>query len=220
MQAKKVTTKKATEPKKEETEKSSVADTSNKGQIISILKRTGVDGIEDLISYLENSDFFIAPASTQYHGAYVGGLAQHCLNVLDALLSLYEFYKTTYDIADISEKSMIIVALLHDVCKINCYKEDFRNVKNEKGVWEKIPCYKKDPLLSMGHAGKSIFIIQKFISLSAEEAQAIFWHMGAYDISNYNTLNELGQSYTENTLAFLLNQADMTSTYIIENPSA
>lgn len=206
-------------PKLEETKLPVITDTSDKGQIIGLLKKTGREGIDDLIEYLKNSDFFYAPASTQYHGAFAGGLAEHSLNVLDVLISLLSFYKTSYEMADIPESSLIIVALLHDLCKINCYKEDFRNVKNDKGVWEKIPCYKREPLFPMGHGGKSVFIAQKFISLTSEEAQAIFWHMGAYDISNYNTMNELSQAYNENPLAFLLNQADMSSTYILENTS-
>ena len=30
------------------------------------------DGIEDLIAYLEDSDFFTAPSSTRFHGNYEG----------------------------------------------------------------------------------------------------------------------------------------------------
>jgi hypothetical protein len=187
-------------------------------QIATILRSTNREGVEDLIEYLNKSDFFTAPASTQYHGAYTGGLAEHSLNVLDSLMALYSFYKKEkYNVPELAEDSMIVVALLHDVCKINCYKEDFRNVKDDNGVWNKVPCYKREPLLAMGHAGKSVFIIQNFIALSVEEAQAIFWHMGAYDTSPYNTWNEMGQAYEENLLAFLLHQADMLSTYILEN---
>lgn len=221
VEAKKTTKKQVVvETSKKVEKQETLVDSSDKGQIIALLKKTERAGIDLLIDYLEKSDFFVAPASTQYHGAYKGGLAEHSLNVLDALISLYDFYKKTYQIDDIAESSLILVAILHDICKINCYHEDFRNVKNDRGVWEKVPIYKREPLFAMGHGGKSVFIAQNFISLTSEEAQAIYWHMGAYDISNYNTLNELGQSYTENTLAFLLNQADMTSTYIIENPSA
>ena len=71
----------------------------------------------------------------------------------------------------------------------------------------------------MGHGGKGVFIIQQFIKVTPEEAQAIYWHMGAYDTSPYNTLNELGKSYEMNLLAFLLHQADIMATYIAENPN-
>ena len=69
----------------------------------------------------------------------------------------------------------------------------------------------------MGHGGKSVFIIQQFIKLSTEEAQAIFWHMGGFDISPYQTLGEMGTTYENNLMAFLLHQADMLSTYFLEN---
>lgn len=191
---------------------------THKELYIKLLKSVKREGINNLIKYLEESDFFVAPASTMYHGSYKGGLVEHCLNVLDSITALNKFIITNkYNVEPLNKESMIIVALLHDVCKINCYVEDFRNVKNDNGVWEKVPCYKRKPKLAMGHAGKSVYIIQNFIDLTTQEAQAIFWHMGAYDTSPYNTWNEMGQAYEENLLAFLLHQADMISTYILEN---
>ena len=186
---------------------------------IQLLKSVRRPGVDALIDYLEKSDFFEAPASTIYHGSYAGGLVEHSLNVY-TMLQWYvaNLQDSDFELPKIGEESVIIVALLHDLCKVNCYHESTRNVKNEQtGKWEKVPCYKRDPLLPMGHGGKSVFIIQQFIKLTPEEAQAIYWHMGAYDTSPYNTLNELGKSYEMNLLAFLLNQADMMATYIAEN---
>lgn len=188
---------------------------------IQLLKSVRRPGVDALIDYLEKSDFFEAPASTIYHGSYAGGLVEHSLNVY-TMLQWYvaNLQDSDFELPKISEESVIIVALLHDLCKVNCYHESTRNVKNEQtGRWEKVPCYKRDPLLPMGHGGKSVFIIQQFIKLTPEEAQAIYWHMGAYDTSPYNTLNELGKSYEMNLLAFLLNQADMMAAYIAENPN-
>ena len=188
---------------------------------IQLLKSARRPGVDALIDYLEKSDFFEAPASTIYHGSYAGGLVEHSLNVY-TMLQWYvaNLQDSDFELPKISEESVIIVALLHDLCKVNCYHESTRNVKNERtGKWEKVPCYKREPLLPMGHGGKSVFIIQQFIKLTPEEAQAIYWHMGAYDTSPYNTLNELGKSYETNLLAFLLNQADMMATYIAENPN-
>lgn len=186
---------------------------------IQLLKSVRRPGVDALIDYLEKSDFFEAPASTIYHGSYAGGLVEHSLNVY-TMLQWYvaNLQDSDFELPKISEESVIIVALLHDLCKVNCYHESTKNVKNEQtGKWEKVPCYKREPLLPMGHGGKSVFIIQQFIKLTPEEAQAIYWHMGAYDTSPYNTLNELGKSYEMNLLAFLLNQADMMATYIAEN---
>lgn len=188
---------------------------------IQLLKSVRRPGVDALIDYLEKSDFFEAPASTIYHGSYAGGLVEHSLNVYTMLQwCVANLQDSDFELPKISEESVIIVALLHDLCKVNCYRESTRNVKNEQtGKWEKVPCYKREPLLPMGHGGKSVFIIQQFIKLTPEEAQAIYWHMGAYDTSPYNTLNELGKSYEMNLLAFLLNQADMMATYIAENPN-
>lgn len=184
------------------------------------LRGTGREGVEELINYLKTTDFFTAPASTQYHGSYPGGLLEHSLNVLECLRFENENlnYMEGFKIPEIPADSITICALLHDVCKANCYVTSTRNVKNEQtGQWEKVPFYKRDPLFPMGHGGKSVFIIQNFIKLTSQEAQAIFWHMGAYDTSLYNTLNELGKAYETNLLAFLLNAADMKATYICEN---
>lgn len=87
-------------------------------------------GADAMLEYLQKSDFFIAPSSTRFHGAYKGGLVVHSVNVYNRLkeqinaLNLGSVY---------SEESIAIVSLLHDVCKINCYKEDFRNQKLMEG---------------------------------------------------------------------------------------
>lgn len=184
-----------------------------------MLRRTKREGIEDLIAYLEGSDFFEAPASTQFHGSYPGGLLEHSLNVYNCLVFEYENLKDSeFNLPEIPEDSLIITALLHDLCKVNCYVESTRNVKNEKtGQWEKVPYYKREPRMPMGHGGKSVFIAQQFIKLHPFEAQAIFWHMGAWDISDYMTKNELSQSFEMNLLCLLLHTADMKATYIAEN---
>lgn len=196
--------------------KKEVEDTSTKGQIISLLRKTKREGIEKLIAYLEESDFFFSPASTIYHNNFEGGLAEHALNVLDALISLTSFYHKEYDTPEYTEDTLIIVGLLHDACKINTYVQDFRNVKNENGVWEKVPIYKREPKFSMGHGGKSVFILQKFIDLSLIEAQAIYWHLGAYDISNYNTTSEMSLAIEDNFLVLALQQADMFASHVME----
>jgi hypothetical protein len=189
-----------------------------------LLRSTNRPGIDELINWLDESDFFTAPASTIYHGSYAGGLADHSLNVcrvLDNLACNFEYdfgYGGGIQVPSIQDDSVIIVGLLHDVCKVNTYVEGTRNVKNpDTGKWDVVPCYKREPLLAMGHGGKSIFILQQFITLTVEEAEAIFWHMGAYDISQYMTVNELGKTFESNFLAYALHTADMMATYVIEN---
>ena len=99
------------------------------------------EGADKFLDYLTNkSDFFTAPASTRYHGAYAGGLAEHSVNVYECLRAylerprVQELYGMEY-----SDESIALVSLLHDVCKIGCYKSGTRNVKDENGVWQKVP---------------------------------------------------------------------------------
>lgn len=139
-------------------------------------------GADALLDYLENkSDFFTAPASARYHGAYAGGLCDHSLNVYHCLVDylarerVQELYGLEY-----SEESVAVVALLHDLCKVGCYKKSFRNVKNDAtGQWERVPTFTFDDPLPYGHGEKSVYIVNGFIRLTREEAMAIRWHMAS-----------------------------------------
>ena len=44
-------------------------------------------GADRLLEYLlsDSSDFFTAPASTRYHGAYEGGLCEHSIKVYECM---------------------------------------------------------------------------------------------------------------------------------------
>ena len=164
------------------------------------IKRTGA---AELREWLLTTDFFEAPASTKYHEAYHGGLADHSVNVYDELVRLLEAYPIpcTYETA-------AIVSLLHDVCKIGCYKVEYRNRKNELGVWEKYPAYThKEDFCFGGHGSKSVYLIQKFMPLTDEEAVAINCHMGL--TTNDWTVSDAFRAYP---LAFLTHTADMAAT--------
>lgn len=177
------------------------------------------DGIEDLIEYLDSNGFFESPASTKYHGDYKGGLCRHSLNVyydlIDELRSL--FGSNWSDIYSV--ETATIVALFHDVCKIDKYIEVEKNVKDsETGAWslKKVFDYNSNQT-RLGHASSSVYKIMDYIKLTDIEKQAIHWHMGAFDISPYNSNWDMGNAFENNTLAFALHIADMTATYIDEN---
>lgn len=51
-------------------------------------------GAADLLAWLGTTDFFEAPASTRFHGAYPGGLVEHSLNVYYALLGQFTIRST------------------------------------------------------------------------------------------------------------------------------
>ena len=177
------------------------------------------DGIENLMEWLENeTDFFKAPASTRYHGSYEGGLLEHSLNVYDRLVWEMEKliglgWKEIY-----SPETIAIVALFHDLCKIDRYVIVEKWRKDADGQWESYDAYDYNrEKAEMGHGAQSVFYLQKFIQLSEVEAQAIYWHMGAYDISPYSTLAHCSETFKWNPLAFLIHRADMAATYVTEN---
>ena len=173
-----------------------------KEEYINLLKGINREGMDKLIEFLENSDFFTAPASTRYHGAWEGGLLAHSMKV-------YEILKTKIEDSD----AVKIVALLHDICKTNFYKTDFRNVKNN-GVWEQVPYYTIDDTIPYGHGEKSVMMISEFIKLTPEEKYAIRWHMGFTEPKElYGTL---GQAYKKYPLALLAFEADLEATYFYD----
>ncbi len=173
-------------------------------------------GSDRLLEYLlsDSSDFFTAPASTRYHGAYEGGLCEHSINVYECLKSYLERerVKDTYGL-DYTDESIAIVALLHDLCKINLYRTSFRNAKNDMGVWEKVPYFEFHDTLPYGHGEKSVYIISGFMRLTREEAFAIRWHMGFSGEENKNTIGKALEMFP---LALATHIADMESTFLIE----
>ncbi len=179
----------------------------------STVKRDGADKMWDYLTS-SASDFFIAPASARFHGAYEGGLLEHSLNVYDCLYDYVkrERAKKLYNM-DFDDETLAIVSLLHDVCKINCYKPGFRNVKDESGTWQRVPTFEFDDKMPYGHGEKSVYIINGYMRLSREEAFAIRYHMG---FSGVEDARSVGQAFEMYPLAFALSVADMEATYYIE----
>lgn len=177
------------------------------------------DGIENLMEWLEHeTDFFTAPASTRYHGSYEGGLVEHSLNVYDRLVWEMENTVGAGWQEIYSLESIAIIALFHDLCKIDRYVITEKWCKDENGDWEAYEAYEYNKeKAEMGHGAQSVFYLQKFIQLAEFEAQAIFWHTGAYDISPYATLAACSETFKWNPLAFLTHRADMAATYVTEN---
>ena len=170
------------------------------------------DGSTELLDWLDKrTDFFSAPASTRFHGAYNEGLVIHSLNVFDLLFKRNEIEK------DENPESVAIVSLLHDVCKAEFYKETTRNVKNElTGQWEKVPYYSIEDKFPFGHGEKSVYLVERFMRLKPTEAIAIRWHMGGFDdnsrVGGYNVANAFGKY----PLAVKLHLCDLEATYLLE----
>lgn len=188
-----------------------------KDEFIEIYKRyIKREGSKDLLDYLlsSKSDFFTAPASTRYHLSKEGGLLEHSLNVYKCLKAYMERprVKDVYKL-QATDETIAIVALLHDICKVNVYKQSMRNKKDSTGKWIQVPSYEYQDELPYGHGEKSVYIISGFMKLSREEAFAIRYHMG---FSNTEDIRNVGEAFARFPLAFALSTADMEATYFLE----
>lgn len=182
-----------------------------KEEFLKLLRSTNREGIEDVINFLEKSDFFNAPASTRFHGNFEGGLAEHSMKVYEILK---EKIKTASITIETPSESIIIMALLHDICKANFYKVDYRNAKNALGEWEKVPYYTVEDTIPYGHGEKSVMMLTEYVKLTNEEKYAIRWHMGFSEPKeNYTTL---GLAYKKYPIALLLNEADLEASYFFD----
>lgn len=180
-------------------------------EFLGLLQSVDREGMDDLINFIKKTDFFKAPASTRFHGSREGGLLEHSLKVYEILKHKVE---NCIEKFDVPEESIILIALLHDICKANFYKVDFRNRKNELGVWEKVPYYTIEDTIPYGHGEKSVMMITEYIKLTPEEKYAIRWHMGFTEPKEqYNTISA---AYTKYPLALLVHEADLEATYFYD----
>lgn len=181
----------------------------NKKRFIELCKNVSRDGMDSLLDWLESTDFYIAPASQTYHCSYYGGLLEHSLNVYDELKRLLEAYPEVVA----PDESVVIAALLHDLCKIDLYTTEKRNRKNESGAWEQYDAYTiKEKFCFGGHGSKSVYLARHFLELTPDEAVAINCHMGSWDGNK-----DVGKAYEHCSFAWLLHVADEAATYIKEN---
>lgn len=185
-------------------EKLMLEEERNKKQGFIRMYNTFIDrpGAAGLFEYLQDGGFFEAPASTQYHGSYKGGLVDHSFDVMVNMMKGAAVHQY-------SMESCAIVSLLHDVCKMDCYKEIVEDGKIT---------YKYEDDFPAGHGEKSIFIIQKFMPLTEEEILAIRWHMGGFDHAVRGGCRDINKAYQSCKLAVLLHLADMEATYIKKTP--
>ena len=188
------------------------------------LRKTNREGIENLIEFIRKSDFYTAPASTRYHSCHEGGLLEHSLNVFDRLMEKRNDTIFARKI-NVDYESIIIVSLLHDICKSYFYGIELKNKKeyHEKGTksdsngrydWVTVPSYTIDDKIPYGHGEKSVMMIEEYIKLKPVERYAIRWHMGFTEPKeNWNTLGTAIRKYP---LILALHMSDLEATYLIE----
>ncbi|MCT8978283.1 HD domain-containing protein [Clostridium sp. CX1] len=180
-----------------------------KEKVIELLSNTQRKGMDRVIKYLEESDFFVAPASTKYHGNYEGGLAEHSLNVYD----LFSEKNKRFNLG-LGEDSVAIAALLHDFCKINFYNKQTCWRKNDSNRWESYEGYKVQDDFPIGHGEKTIIMLQCFIRLTKEEILMMRWHMGSSEPKEMQM--NISNAYNLVPAAAALHTADMEASYLLE----
>lgn len=191
-------------------------------ELLSAIKR---DGMDKLMEYIRKSDFYYAPASTRYHSCHEGGLLEHSLNVADCLLEKLNSPTWANILNEVGRESIILCALLHDICKTNYYTVELKNKKvyrdtgkksdaNGRFDWETVPGYTVEDKVPYGHGEKSVMMIEEFMKLKPVERYAIRWHMGFSEPKeNWNTLGAAIQKYP---LILAIHEADLEATYLLE----
>lgn len=181
-------------------------------------------GASELLEWLKReTDFFTAPASRKYHGAYHSGLLEHSLNVYNRLREITARdiaghpVEGTFSLDDPLEETVAILALLHDVCKAGCYHPEVKRCRDlETGKWEEHQEYSfRDPF-PIGHGEKSLFLVSRHMDLTPEEAMAIRWHMGAYDEAVKGGSRSMGEAMNLTPWVWRLQEADMCAAWIDE----
>lgn len=183
---------------------------------IQLLISTKRKGMANVIAWVEQSDFFTAPASARFHGSYEGGLLQHSLNVYKSL-NIMSKGMTDSDLPVISPETVVITALLHDICKANTYKVAKRWRKNKQNQWEQYDTYEFSEVEPLGHGEKSVLILQRLgLELTEQEIYMIRWHMGGFDESRMAVSNAMSK-FPE--IAYI-HAADLIATNIMDDKAA
>ena len=178
------------------------------------IKREGAD---KLLEFIKTTDFFEAPASTRFHSNYAGGLCEHSVKVFKRFVKMLECeYGAAWIGKSENMETAAVIALLHDICKVNCYKTEMRNVK-EGNEWVKKPYYSYDDPLPYGHGEKSVYMVSAYMKLTRDEAMAINWHMGPFDArSTTSSSMQVSTAFQLFPMVLLFHTADLLTTYLDE----
>lgn len=205
---------------------------ANKQAFIELVNSISIEGFlkEELLAFLEESDFYTAPASTKYHNSFKGGLCDHSLNVYQHLVDLYTKFQADFPNTTYSLDTLKVVALFHDLSKVNFYEPEIRNKKvyTETGT-KKDNMGKFDWISEEGfkvreaegravggtHGFNSLMVVNRFVPLTYEESVAILnHHMNTNDGQVLYDLTDICNKYP---LVTLLHIADLMATYFTEN---
>ncbi len=182
------------------------------------------DGLEGILSYLEKSDFYTAPSSTNYHLNEDGGLCLHSINVFRTACKLYVDIAeqpikdgTSPFVDEVSMESIAIATLFHDLCKVKLYHKATR-WKKDDGKWLSYPGYEIKDDFPLGHGEKSCLMLGWYIRLKPEEMLAIRWHMGMFDMGENGTSQRYAfyAALDKSPLVSIVHAADFLASKLLE----
>lgn len=180
-------------------------------EYVDLLKSTNRDGIDELIGWLDNSDFKVAPASTQYHNCFKGGLLLHSLQVYYCM----EDFKHIINFFEIPEDSIILTSLLHDIYKVNSYDVAYRNVKDEDGKWMSVPYYTWNEQEPLGRTAKSVMLINEYgVKLTKLERAMIINVLGFSE--SKDDFRRVSDLYAKCPQSLIIHWADELATWVFE----
>lgn len=179
---------------------------------LALFESAGLDKIvsQDFKTYLLANGFFRAPASTKYHGAYEGGLFDHCFMVMNFLVEL----SAKNDLHWKRAESPFIIGMFHDLCKIDQYRHPVMaetlggEVIYDESHWE----YNPDTAIK-GHGDKSVILLSQYMTLTEEEVMCVLYHMGAFtDREHWREFTNTVQRFPN---VLWTHHADMIASHVV-----
>ena len=189
-------------------------------KLLSDTKRTGISNV---IHVLDNTDFYVAPSSTRFHGNYAGGLLDHSLLVYALCENMFAVVSKLKPgiLSSIEHESIVISSLLHDVCKCGLYRQEVkRRLNPDNNQWESYVGYNTNDRFPIGHGDKSVIMLQEWgLSMTVDEMLAIRWHMGTWDGSAQQGMMKSSYDTAINIcpLISLIQNADNMSSLMLED---
>ncbi len=192
-----------------------------KETVVGLLLSAKREGMQGLLSWMDENGFHQMPCSGGSHLAKEGGLAEHSLNVFSLMHSIRNEGVLGNNF-DMPTDSIVICGLLHDLGKCGDYgkpgyvpnmlkgRSTKANPNPEPRQSVKKPFKVNDGLFPVDHEIRSVKIISKFIELTEEEELAILWHNGLYGNFRYQIRGK------ETPLYMLLHFADLWASRVIE----
>lgn len=182
---------------------------------------TNRKGVEDIITFCKNTDFYYAPSSASYHSNYKGGLLDHTLLVYVLSIKYRQvLLEMNPELEEkVSEEELTISSLLHDICKCCFYQPALKWRKDSNNQWEQYQAYEINDSFPIGHGEKSVIMLQNLgLQLNPNEMLAIRYHMGSWDGAMLT--NDVKFSYSKALeicpLIVVLQHADNASSLLFE----